>query len=218
MLNEPVFHTETDLDKINNIITGGEEPNLPLGKPNLIKIGAQVFDYSTFYKKYTKGIKNDTDGGMSLLDSVKRIITKLGGPPVIFRWGKLSHYNFVNEDNTIDCDALTHWSGSTGLLECCQFNAPMPNGFGLEAYPEKQLVQNKRICLEKGLGPDKYSDLSATASQKGGIKKKKKCSKKRNSKNKCSKKRSSKNKDSKKKYSKKKDSKKKDSKRINKKR
>ena len=151
--NEPRFYTSSDFDVIHKNITVGHPE---LGKPILIKMGSNSWSYGDFYKKYTKGIKNDTDGGKSLLDSVKRIITKLGGPPVIFRWGKLSHYNFVNDDNTIDCDALSHWSGATGLLDCCQFNAPMPNRFGLIAYPEAKLEENKQKCNSKGLGMDKY--------------------------------------------------------------
>lgn len=41
--------------------------------------------------------------------------------PIILREGTVSasEWNYTKEDNTIDCDGLTHWPGGGNVLSCC---------------------------------------------------------------------------------------------------
>ena len=151
--NEPRFYTSDNIYFVHEIITVGHADK---GKPSVIKIDSKSWSYDVFIKKYTNGIIKRRKDGMSLEEASSQIISSLGGLPVTFGFGSLNEYNFVNDDNTIDCEALTHWSGSTGLLSCCQFNAPKPNRFGLNAYPEDKVEEIKTKCESQSLGMNKF--------------------------------------------------------------
>ena len=48
--------------------------------------------------------------------------------PLILRLGTVSSskWNFTKQDNTIDCDGLTHWPGGANVLSCChRINSPL---------------------------------------------------------------------------------------------
>ena len=202
----PIYHTETEFQRIYLIVatmpdklltleslmsdTGVQEGDSNLATifryrgttPSNIYIGEKMFEYADFMREFNKGLRNDAKKGIDPMDSVKRMVDKLGaGGPFIFQWGSGtgSYYNFVTRDNRIDCDALTHWSGSMGLLPCCQLNTPLPNSFGLEHYPADQKARNLRECEKMGLGYDKFNKMTEGGYKRRSKRRSKKVSKRR---------------------------------------
>jgi len=65
--------------------------------------------------------------------------------PLILRLGTVSssNWNYTKEDNTIDCEGLTHWPGGANVLSCCHRINP-----GLHGVNSASLEILNRECGE----------------------------------------------------------------------